>query len=843
MKGGSIMAFTTRYQKTIKGNLVQIGNTLGLSKASNTLAPGTLGSIGAFITTNASLQAPGWPPNTTLNFTQNSSPAQLILPVGASVDYAELIWSASYVVPGGDVTASIGNAIRLVDPLGNVNNLTATGVNITGIGLSEGGENSTNYVKSVNVTSIVAAAGSGTYVCGGVPCTMSASANFTQYAGWSLYVIYRRTLDPVRNIVLFVGQTVSVDVPYAVPVNYPGPPFPIRISYTVGEGDAIITGDQFNTRPGTGVVAVNIGTSIQPPNSNPFASQIMDQNGSLSTFGPFGTSNQNGVAGTNISGGRQGWDIANNIDITSAFTGGAVASLGLDIGTNSDPAIMTANGFVVDLNQPIATLTKSVDKSFPRAGDTYAYTLVYRFTSVPMSTANITLIDTVPNGVTFQSGSVTLNGVGQPTANPNPPGISLGTIQTNTTFTVTYIVKVNTTTTVTTIPNDAYASYAFNSGGTNFINENLSNTVITTIDPFSATLTKSVNPGYAVVGDTIVYTLTIPNNGATLTNVTFTDTIPSNTTFIPDTVRINGLSQAGLSPAPPSGFTLPNLNPNTFTTISFSVKVTTLPVPNPITNTGTLRVNYTLNPSLPNGASQGLNSNIVVTTVNMATLSASKRVSKNYGNIGDLLTYTIVLTNRGNTTATNILFIDTLPQGVSLIAGTFKQDTAPITGTANPPGVTLPNPIVAGGVSTITFQVTVVTLPKPNPIINVAATQYNYTVIPTLVNGGVGTAQTESVTTLINHADLTSATKTVDKAFASCGDTLLYTVLIPNTGSTTAVGVIFKDTIPSGTAFLTGSVTVNGVQQPLDNPQAGITIGTIPSGTTTTVRFVVSVQC
>ena len=356
------MAFTNRYQKTIKGNLIQIGNTLGLSKASNTLTPGTLGSIGAFTTIQNLTAAGGWPSGTTLSFAQNSSSAILTLPSGAFVDYAELIWSASYVVPGSDVTASIGNNINFTNPLGNTSSISASGVSTINIALSENAENSTNYVKSADVTSIVRTGGSGTYTCGNVPAALSATSNSLTFAGWSLYVAYTLSSEPVRNIIIFVGQTVSVDVPYAVPINYPGPPFPIRIFYTVGEGDAIITADGFNTRPGTGTVAINLGTAVQPANSNPFASIIGDQSGGIDTTGTFGTRNPSGTAATNISAGRQGWDIANNINLLPAFTGGAVASLGLDIGTNADPAIMNANGFVVDLSQPIATLTKSVVK-------------------------------------------------------------------------------------------------------------------------------------------------------------------------------------------------------------------------------------------------------------------------------------------------------------------------------------------------------------------------------------------------------------------------------------------------------------------------------------------------
>ncbi len=830
------MAFTNRYQKTIKGNLIQIGNTLGLSKATNTNTPGTLGSIGAFITTQ-NIAASGWPNNTTLNFSQNSSTSILTLPSGAVVDYAELIWSASYVVPGADVTSSIGNAINFTDPRGIVNSITATGVNITNIALSENSENSTNYVKSADVTSIVSQAGSGTYTCGNVPCTMSPTANNLQYAGWSLYVVYKLSTEPVRNIIIFTGQTVSIDVPYAVPINYPGPPFKIRIFYSVGEGDAIITGDQFNTRPGTGVIVANIGTPVQPANSNPFSSIIGNQSGGIDTSGSFGTFNPSGTAGTNISGGRQGWDIANNIDITSAFTGGAVSSLGLDIGTNSDPAIMNSNGFVVDLSQPIATLTKSVDKTTAKAGDTLTYTLVYKFTTVPMSTANITIIDTVPNGLTYQSGSVTVNGISQPLANPNPPGINLGTITSTATFTVLYKATVNNVIQTTTIPNDAFGAYDFVSGGTAFTNNDMSNSVLTTIDPVNATALKSVDKAFADIGDILTYTITIPNNGITLNNVFFKDTIPNGTAFISNSFQEDGVTIASANPN--LGVTINNISLQSIKTITFKVLVTTLPTINPIPNSGNITFKYNFNGT--NDGSGSLNTNIVSTKINNGDLTAQKTVNKAFANVNDVLTYTIVLKNIGNNSSENVIFNDAIPLDTTFVNNSFTENGVTRTGINPQNGPTLSN-IGIGRTTTVTFQVKVDTIPSPNPIPNNSRIFYTFFFSPSQT-GKSAEVTSNTVVTTINNANLSNSLKIVDKSFANCGDIITYTVLIPNTGNVTAQNIFFKDTIPSGTIFVTNSVTLNGVIQSSANPAAGITLPDILPGGVTTITFKVQVQC
>jgi uncharacterized repeat protein (TIGR01451 family) len=85
-------------------------------------------------------------------------------------------------------------------------------------------------------------------------------------------------------------------------------------------------------------------------------------------------------------------------------------------------------------------------------------------------------------------------------------------------------------------------------------------------------------------------------------------------------------------------------------------------------------------------------------------------------------------------------------------------------------------------------------------------------------------------------------TKAVDKATALVGDTLTYTIRMDNTGGTAdASSVVFTDAPPSGTNFVAGSVTVDGVAN-AGNPSAGISIGTVPAGGSRTVVFKVVVS-
>ncbi|MNN81571.1 hypothetical protein D3C81_1984090 [compost metagenome] len=62
-----------------------------------------------------------------------------------------------------------------------------------------------------------------------------------------------------------------------------------------------------------------------------------------------------------------------------------------------------------------------------------------------------------------------------------------------------------------------------------------------------------------------------------------------------------------------------------------------------------------------------------------------------------------------------------------------------------------------------------------------------------------------------------------------------------NNGIVAVNNVVLVDPIPAGSQFVTGSVTVDGSARPTANPAAGIVIGTIAAGASSTVTFQVKV--
>ncbi|UHA71806.1 DUF11 domain-containing protein [Paenibacillus sp. 481] len=85
--------------------------------------------------------------------------------------------------------------------------------------------------------------------------------------------------------------------------------------------------------------------------------------------------------------------------------------------------------------------------------------------------------------------------------------------------------------------------------------------------------------------------------------------------------------------------------------------------------------------------------------------------------------------------------------------------------------------------------------------------------------------------------------KLVNRTIAVPQQILTYTIVIINSGTDDALNVIFTDTIPAGSTFVVGSFSLNGVEQPLADPNVGVNIGTIAAGGFSTVMFKARVNC
>lgn len=354
-------------------------------------------------------------------------------------------------------------------------------------------------------------------------------------------------------------------------------------------------------------------------------------------------------------------------------------------------------------NTPIIPYIKPV-KSAPNysfQGNSISYTIVLANTS-PNQATNVVLLDTQPNGTTFIPNSVYINGI---QTNNSLPYIAVGTIPANSVTTVTFDVSVDTgLPKISPISNSSKLSYSYSLVGTVPNLEYLSNVVQTTIlDNANLVGTKYVNATTGKFGDILTYTIVYKNVGLISANtLSFIDTLPIGTLFIDNSVKINGVAKDGINPEYPGfGITLPSIiGSNESITISFNVMIDTIANPTVLTNSGEMSYLYTPVTTPFSGVSD---TNTVATTVNYIDISITKNVDKTFSYNGDTLTYSITINSIGNATASNIVFVDTIPSSLSLIPSSILYDNVPIAGDIIS-GINL-NTITGITTHTIQFQV------------------------------------------------------------------------------------------------------------------------------------------
>ncbi len=447
----SAAASDLRFNQTAAGNVTATGNTLGLSKEPNLNGPGTEDSIGTFITTDgASVDThpanPGnpWFVGTTDDWTENSSAADLVLPLESEVLYAELVWGGSSYYNTEDVRASINLPVALSfggdtidvdsDPL------TDLDVDET----SAQGFLAHYYSRSADVTAFVAEHGAGTYEVAGVPATQDTAINSLNAAGWTLVVAYRNSAEPIRNLTVFVGgsfvdELSTEDYSFAGFCTPPMGDFDGFAVVSAIEGDADLTGDGLAIAE----TAADPFVDLLGPNNpvdNFFASQINDPDGNLDTTGTFGDRNHDAVLGVNAEAGRQGWDIT-RVPLSSAdgqLSNGQTEAV-LRTQTTDDSFVPTTAAFAIRVNSPDFSGEGTLAAADPDAlAIDEVSTITIDMNNVGLVNADdIVLVATLPNGLELDSFTIDGNDGdidGNPVAAADlTSGVEIGTVGPDTT--------------------------------------------------------------------------------------------------------------------------------------------------------------------------------------------------------------------------------------------------------------------------------------------------------------------------------------------------------------------------------------------------------------------------
>ena len=489
------------------------------------------------------------------------------------------------------------------------------------------------------------------------------------------------------------------------------------------------------------------------------------------------------------------------VGLTSVISTFNISSPIIDPNPLNNTVVSTVN---ITLTADLAlTMTDSPDPIHP--GEILVYTINIK-NNGPSDSVGVILTDTLPLTVTLPSYSLD-NGV---TWNTWLGTLPLGTITNGSTKTV--LIRGTVAATATgTISNTA-------SVASTTLDPNLSNnsaTTTTTVSPLAdLSIVKTANPSPVHAGAQLIYTLVITNTGpSTATNIIVTDNVPA--CFSTPEYSTN----AGLTWNPwTSSVNIGSLASGLSSTVLLRGTVCTNGASS-ITNTATVSSD-TDDPNLSNNTS--------TTTTNItpvSDLAITKQTNPEPVAVGSQLTYTLVITNNGPSTANGIVLTDNIPNTVtnpqySLDNGTTWTNW---TGTLNL------NPLNNGASEKVLIRGTVSNT-AIGIITNTASVTSN-SFDPNLSNNSATVISTISLL-----ADL-AITVSASPDPVMIGETLVYTVNAVNNGPSTATPVTLTYTAPLNLSNIEYSLDNGATWQTLNLVAnvGTINLGTLANGTNKTI--------
>ena len=481
-------------------------------------------------------------------------------------------------------------------------------------------------------------------------------------------------------------------------------------------------------------------------------------------------------------------------------------------------------------------IDKTANKSSARVGDKIAYTLTVKnddTATVPVENGVIT--DVLPAGLTFEYGSVTLNG-----KNTNDytydestrlMTVNVGTIEPDAKQIIGFTATVNESAYNTTIQNLA----TLTSDNADPVQDKDDGVAIADGDAL-LTVSKSADKTTAKVGDTITYTVNAANATGADVNIrdaVMADTIPNGLTFRGN-VTVDGYSAEYQYDNTGKTLTvsLGEIAPNQTKAIRFDVTVNSDAYGMHIENTALVNGSNTPDKS-------GTDNGVDIEDGKADGHAGNKTASKTTAVVGDTITYSIRLDNGAAATADweNMKVIDVLPDGVSFAGNVQENGSATVNYSYNATMKTItftPDAIAAGAQTVLSFDVTVDDGSQGKFIVNTAILDDNGKTTP-MPDGGVQIDEGEAAPIVNKTASVTTA---------NVGDTFTYTITAKNGNKATAAwkNVVMTDTLPTGVK-LVGGVYINNefALYHLSGNALSVLVGDLEPGESAEITFDVQV--
>jgi uncharacterized repeat protein (TIGR01451 family) len=469
-----------------------------------------------------------------------------------------------------------------------------------------------------------------------------------------------------------------------------------------------------------------------------------------------------------VNAGTSGTTITNNAVLTTVDQSDSNPT------NNDDDALVSVGGVDIEV-------LKVVDNPAPAQGDNVTYTItvtnngpgdatgVIISEDLPLDGVNLTYVSDNPSQGTFTVGT--------------PGSWNIGNLANGQTVTLQLTVTVEIDNGL--ILNVASLS-AVDQNDSNPSNNSDDATI--TLNGIDLAVVKTVDNPTPSTGDTVTYSIVATNNGpATATGVNVLDILPAGVTYASDnaTTLLDDTGTATTFNPATGDWAIGQLN--TGSTLTLQITVTVLINGGSVTNTAEITANE------PESDTSN-NIDDAVISVDSADLSLTKGISTTTPQVGDFITYSVVVSNAGPNTAFNVEVTDTLPTTVSY-TGTYLASQGTFNGTVWTVGT-----IPVGGAASL--QITVQVISNTGTFVNIAEVTASDQIDPdsTPNNGNPG------------EDDYDESSFAFDppfgrKVFDASGLPELEWTIVWVNPNTNPLGATMSDPIPAGTSFVTGSLT------------------------------------
>jgi uncharacterized repeat protein (TIGR01451 family) len=461
-------------------------------------------------------------------------------------------------------------------------------------------------------------------------------------------------------------------------------------------------------------------------------------------------------------------DVANAASTT--FTVGVAVNTGVAVGSvitdvdnatagNSDPNL-TNNSATVQTTVGSSTtadlsITNTATPNPVIAGNNITYTVVVKNNGAAAA-GTVAFSEAIPANTTFVSATPTPSSGWTCSVVTGTLTCSNATLASGASASFAVVLQVTAGTASGTVITDT-ANVASTTTDPNPNNNAATATVVVaTAGQADLSVTSSATPNPVTGGNNITYTQTVTNNGpAASGTATFTDVVPTGTTFVSFTVP-SGWNCGTLPAVGSSGgtitCTISSLAVNTSTPVNFPlvVKASLGDAPGTtISNTANINVPCS-SATDPNCANNSVTTSVVVASPTQADVAITKTANPDPVDQGTNLQYTLQVTNNGPAAAQGVTVSDPIPAEVAYASSFTTQGTCTYTASTTTVSCSLGS-ISVGGLVLITINASANTFSSSTLSTNTATVSAT-TGDPNLTNNSSSVSSTIAAPTAVQLA-------------------------------------------------------------------------------------------